>query len=294
MNTLLGQPAGTADALLAGPKEIPKVPGKVSAGVPAEMLRRRPDIRSAELTAAAQCARIGVAKAELYPSFTLLGSFGLETSTSHKGTNNLFSTSSIFYNAGPRINYPFFNYGRLTNAVRVEDARFQELLVGYRDTVLKAAQEVEDALTGFVNAQAAAVFEQGAVTSAQRSVELAIVSYREGATDFQRVLDAQRSLLQEQNSLAQQTSSVVTNVIALYKALGGGWEVRAEQPIVPEQMQQQMKDRTNWGDMLSQPSTPREAAARRHEGATEGVYRPCPRRSPKSGIAQVDRRRRSP
>jgi NodT family efflux transporter outer membrane factor (OMF) lipoprotein len=250
--TLLGRPTGTVDALLAGPKQIPRAPDKVAIGVPAEMLRRRPDIRSAELMAAAQCARIGVAKAELYPSFTLVGSVGVETTASSAGTKNLFSSNSLYYNFGPHITFPFLNYGRLTNAVRVEDARLQELLVAYRDAVLKAAQEVEDSLIGFVNAQQAVVFEQAAVTAAQRSVEISLVQYREGATDYQRVLESQRSLLEQENGLTQVTSSVATNVIALYKALGGGWEVREGQPIVPDAVQQEMRGRTNWGDMLPQ------------------------------------------
>jgi NodT family efflux transporter outer membrane factor (OMF) lipoprotein len=258
--TLLGRPTDAVGDLLAGPKEIPKAPEKVAVGVPADMLRRRPDIRSAELSAAAQCARIGVAKAELYPSFTLFGTIGLQTTVSSSASHNLFSPSSIFYTAGPRINWPFLNYGRLTNAVRVEDARFQQLLVAYRDTVLKAAQEVEDALSGFLNGQEAVGFEKGSVVAAQRSVEIAVVQYREGATDYQRVVDAQRSLLQQQQSLAQATSSVATSVIALYKALGGGWEWREGQPTVPEQTQQQMRQRTNWGDMLSAPPTTTEGA----------------------------------
>ncbi len=248
--TLLGQPTGTVDALLQGPQQIPRAPDKVAIRAPAEMLRRRPDIRSAELSAAAQCARIGVAKSELYPSFTLIGSIGVETTASSAGTPNLFSRNSLYYTFGPHINFPFLNYGRLTNAVRVQDARLQELLTAYRDTVLKAAQEVEDALIGFVNAQQAAVFEQSAVTAAQRSVEISLVQYREGAADYQRVLDSQRALLDQENNLTQVTSSVATSVIALYKALGGGWEVREGQPIIPDSVEREMKARTNWGDML--------------------------------------------
>jgi len=163
------------------------------------------------------------------------------------------------YSAGHTINWPFLNYGRLTNGVRVEDARFQQLLVVYRDTMLRAGQEVEDALVGFLNAQQAVAFEQNAVTAAKRSVELALVQYREGATDYQRVLDAQRSLLQEQNTLAQTTGSVATNLVALYKALGGGWEPRAGDPtfpVVPVETQQEMKQRTSWGEVLSQPRAP--------------------------------------
>ncbi|XXF75206.1 efflux transporter outer membrane subunit [Myxococcaceae bacterium GXIMD 01537] len=256
LSTLLGQPTGTIEALLAGPKQIPRAPESVAVGVPAELLRRRPDVRSAELYAAAQCARIGIAEAELYPSFTLIGSIGLGASTSSAGSSNLFSLDSLFYSVGPRIVLPFLNYGRLKNGVRVEDARFQQLLVNYHNTVLRAAQEVADAMTGFVNAQRSMVSEQASVKAAQRSVEISVVQYREGAVDFQRVLDAQRSLLEQQNKMAQTSSAIATNLVALYKALGGGWEVRQGQPVVPEQMQREMKERTNWGDLLSEPRKP--------------------------------------
>lgn len=253
LSTLLGQPPGSVDALLEGSKAIPKAPAHVAVDVPAEVLRRRPDIRSAEMSAAAQCARIGIAKADLYPSFSLVGTVGLDASTRGTASARLFRAGSLFYSAGPQINWAFLNYGRIENAVRVEDARLQQLLVGYRDTVLKATREVEDALVGFLNAQEAQVFEQGAVASAQRSVELALAAYREGAVDYQRVLEAQRSLLQQENSLAETTSSIATSLIALYKALGGGWELREHDPVVPEPMQAEMKARTNWGDMLSPP-----------------------------------------
>ena len=266
LSTILGQPPGTIEALLAGPKEIPKAPAKVFVGVPAEMLRRRPDIRGAELLAAAQCARIGVAKADLYPSFSILGSIGFQASTAPTVSHNLFTPSALAYSVGPQINWPFLNYGRLTNGVRVEDARFQELLVSYRDSVLKAAQEVEDALTGFVNAEATMVFEQAAAVAAGRSVEISLAQYREGAVDYQRVLDAERSLLQQQNSLAETSSATATNAIALYKALGGGWEVRQGEPVVPAETQREMKERTNWGDLLSQPRPPQttEHQAEKH------------------------------
>ncbi|MFL5307663.1 MAG: efflux transporter outer membrane subunit [Polyangia bacterium] len=252
--TLLGQSADAVAALLGGPRTIPHAPEKVTVGVPAEILRRRPDVRSAELAAAAQCARIGVAKAQLYPSFTLLGTIGLQSSTVGTASKNLFSTSAIFYTAGPQINWPFLNYGRLTNSVRVEDARFQQLLVGYRNVVLKAVQEVEDALTGYVNGAETARFEKASVDAALRSADIALAQYREGATDYQRVVDAQRQLLEQQNNLATASSSVATSVIALYKALGGGWEMQGA-PTVPVQTQQEMQQRTNWGNMLSQPPT---------------------------------------
>ncbi|WP_338870748.1 efflux transporter outer membrane subunit [Myxococcus stipitatus] len=260
LSTLLGRPTGEVAALLSGPKRIPLAPATVAVGMPAEILRRRPDVRSAELTAAAQCARVGIAEADLYPSFSIFGTVGLQASTAGSASANLFSLGSLAYSVGPRIVFPFLNYGRLKNGVRVEDARFQQLLVNYRNTVLKAAQEVADALTGFIHAQKTLEFQQAAVKSAQRSVELSVVQYREGAVDYQRVLDAQRSLLEQQNNMAQTSSSIATNLVALYKALGGGWEIRQGQPIVPEPMQNEMKKRTHWGDMLSKPRAPEQKA----------------------------------
>jgi outer membrane protein TolC len=224
--------------------------------VPAEMLRRRPDIRRAELLAASQCARIGVAKAELYPSFSLFGSISFEAISTGAGSHNLFSPDNLVYSVGPRITWPFFNYGRLESNVRVQDARLQQLLVAYRETVIRAAQEVEDALVGFINARQIQASEQASVQAAQRAEDLALIQYREGAVDYQRVLDAQRVLLTEQNNLAQAGSTLATNVIAVYKALGGGWEARRGQPFVPLPVQKEMKERTNWSDVLSEPSSP--------------------------------------
>jgi len=250
LSTLLGQPTGSVEALLAGGlRVIPTAPEEVQVSVPADLLRRRPDIRAAELDAIAQCARIGIAKADLYPSFSLFGTIGTQSSSSGGASfSNLFGAGSLFYAVGPRILWSLFNYGRTKNNVRVEDARFQQSLVNYENTVLEAAQEVEDGLTGFLKAREAEVFSQNAAGAAQRSVDLAFVQYREGAVDFQRVLDAQRSLLEEQNALAETSSSVATNLIALYKALGGGWELRSGQPIVPDSTRIEMQERTNWGD----------------------------------------------
>ena len=216
--------------MLAGPKEIPKAAreGRRSAC--------RPRCCGGGRTSAApSCSppRSAPASAsprrELYPSFSLFGTIGLECAQRgpvHPEPRS--PASSLFYTVGPTVNWPFFNYGRLTNGVRVEDARFQQLLVNYRDTVLKAAQEVEDALAGFLNAQEATVFEQN-VGDRRRSGRWRSrsCSTAKAPPTIQRVLDAQRSLLQQQNSLAQTSSSVATNLIALYKALGGGWEVRA-------------------------------------------------------------------
>jgi NodT family efflux transporter outer membrane factor (OMF) lipoprotein len=265
LSTLLGQPTGSMEALVVQSKGIPVATAEVAASLPAELLRRRPDVRSAELLAIAQCARIGVAKADLYPRFVLFGSIGtqgLSGATPQAGQadyGKIFSAGSFFYSFGPRLIWPILNYGRIKNNVRVEDARFQQTLVSYHNVVLKAAQEVEDALVGYLKSQEALVSAQKAVDAAVRSVDLAVSQYREGAVDYQRVLDAQRVLLQVENDLAQTKSSIATNRIALYKALGGGWELRTGQPVLPESMVNQMEERSNWGDMLSTPAATKTA-----------------------------------
>jgi len=249
LSTLLGQPPGAVDALLQGPQVIPGPPAQVAVSVPAEMLRRRPDIRSAELVAMSQSERIGMAKSALYPRFVLSGTVGLQRTTGGDSDSvSLLNPASFFFALGPRLYWPFWNYGRLENQVRVEDARFQQLLFGYQNTVLKASQEVEDGVVGFLKAQEAADSQERAVAAARRSVELAMLQYREGAVDFLRVLDAERTQLQEENSLARMRSSVVTNLISLYKGLGGGWEMSAGQRFISEETQAEMEKRTNWGD----------------------------------------------
>jgi NodT family efflux transporter outer membrane factor (OMF) lipoprotein len=265
LSTLLGRPTGYVSSLLGTPRGIPAPPARVAVSVPAEMLRRRPDIRGAELRAAAQCERIGIAKAQLYPSLVLFGSIGTQT-TSGVGTpifdiptasfTNLFGPGSLAYNAGGSLFWPILSYRQLLNGVRVEDARFEASLVDYVNTVLRAAQEVEDGMIGFLRQQDAAAFEQNAVTAAEIAVRLALVQYREGAVDYQRVLDSQRALLTSQNRLASTRSEAVTELIALYKALGGGWELRQGDPVVPEPVQREMQDRTHWNGYFSEPPGP--------------------------------------
>lgn len=262
LSTLLGRPTGYVQSLLTTPRGIPTPPARVAVGVPAEMLRRRPDIRGAELRAAAQCERIGIAKAELYPSFTLFGSISTQT-TSGLGASildapgssftNLFGPGSLAYNAGGSVFWPILSYRQLRNNVRAEDARFQQSLVAYVSTVLQAAREVEDGMIGFLRRQDAAVFERNAVTAAETSVRLALVQYREGAVDYQRVLATQRALLDSQDRLAGTRSEAVTDLIALYKALGGGWEPRQGDPVVTPATEREMQDRTDWNGYFAKP-----------------------------------------
>src|SRR5262249_45991458 len=160
-----------------------------------------------------------IAKAELYPKFVISGTLGLQA-TQNGTSANLFNASSFFGAVGPQVTWPFFNYGRLKNQVRVQDARFQQVLVTYHNSVINASRDVEDGIVGFLKTTEATSAQQDAVTAAHRSLELAIIQYREGAVDFQRVLDAERSQLQEEDNLIRLRSSAATNVISLYKALG--------------------------------------------------------------------------
>ena len=256
LTTLLGQPPGSLENVLQGPQAIPTAPARVAVSIPAEVLRRRPDVRNAELVAMAQCERIGVAKADLYPHFLLSGTLGLNATQGGAQSFNLLSPASFFFAVGPQVTWQFLNYGRIKNRVRVEDARFQEVVTTYQNSVLSASQEVEDGIVGFVKELEATSVQQEAVTAARRSAELARIQYREGAVDYQRVLLADQTLLQQENNLISLRSGVATNTIRLYKALGGGWEMSIGQPFVPDAIRDEMQKRTNWGNLFStQPTT---------------------------------------
>jgi len=258
LGVLLGKTPGSIDGYVAEARPIPAAPAEVAVGVPADLLRRRPDIRLAERQLATQSALIGVAKADLYPHFSLLGSINLRASdaalTFASGgaseLGDLFNAKSFQYFIGPSLSWDIFNYGRITNQVRVEDARFQQLIADYRSTVLNAAKEAEDATIGFLKAQEQRNELQQTYEAAKRSTELSLYQYQEGLVDYQRVLDSQRSLVSSQESLASISGDIATNLIALYKALGGGWETRTEKDFVDKPIQQQMHERTDWGKLL--------------------------------------------
>ncbi len=229
ISTLIGQPPGQLAELLQG-SSIPSAPAEIAIGVPVDLLRRRPDVRIAELQAAAQSARIGIAKSDLYPRFSLFGSIGFATSSdggvqsNNADAGDLFSSDSITYTVGPTFSWPIFNYGRLRNNVRVQDARFRQAALNYQNTVLEAAREVEDALAAYLRSQTRVGYLTDSVDDARRSVELALVQYRQGSTTYQRVLDTQRFLVRQEDQLAGTKGDVALNLVATYKALGGGWE----------------------------------------------------------------------
>lgn len=256
LSVLLGMQPTDMNEMLERPGSIPVVPLKAAAGVPADLLRRRPDVRIAEQQAARQSALVGVAAADLYPSFSLVGSIGFQTSDSGSSSaGDLFDSDSLFYSAGPSFRWNILNYGRIKNNVRVQDARLQQLLVNYRDIVLRAYQEAEDAMVAFVQSQKESAFRATSAEAARRSTELANIQYREGSVDFQRVIDAERFLVQQQDQLTSTRGDIALNLIAMYKALGGGWELRKSGALVSEEYLKEMQERTNWGNLLSEPAT---------------------------------------
>jgi NodT family efflux transporter outer membrane factor (OMF) lipoprotein len=266
---LLGKLPGEIDDLLSGARLIPKAPPEVVVDIPAELMRRRPDIRLAEYQIATQSPLIGVSKAELFPAFQLFGSIGLATSTSRNtkaggpgGSDfgDLFSSDSLEFFGGPSFTWNLFNYGRIKNRVRTEDARLQQLAVNYTDTVLRAHQEVEDSLVGFLRKQQEAGYLRDSVKASQRSVDLSMLQYKEGMVDYQRVLDTQRSLSDQQDFWTATRGEVILNLVSLYKALGGGWQIREGKDFVSKKNLEEMQKRTDWGDLL-QPEAVETPAA---------------------------------
>jgi outer membrane protein TolC len=194
-------------------------------GIPAELLRRRPDVRRAEREAAAQSAAIGVATADLFPSFSLAGSIGVQS----QELGDLFKTpDSLTGFAGPTFRWPLLNYGRLKGAVQVQEARFRQLALLYQDTVLRANREVEDALINYVKAQERVKYLTASVVAAQRSVEITHDQYRQGAVDFTPVFIFEAALTTQQDDLAQAEADIALSLVDLFRALGGGWEADEE------------------------------------------------------------------
>lgn len=232
---------------------IPLIDRAVLQDVPANLLLRRPDIRAAEYRIAAQSAQIGVAEADLYPSLRLLGSI-VWTATSLAGTSGAAALIG-----GPSLSWNIFDHGRLKNNVRVQDARLQQLIVAYQDDVRQAAREADDAASGLIKALERDGILRDAALAAKRSLTLANALYREGYSDFQRVLDAQRALAAQQDAYLVNRGNAVSDLIALYKAVGGGWH--SGQPVLDPATRQQMQQRTDWGDLLSDSGRPATAAS---------------------------------
>ncbi len=251
LSVLLGMPPNELTDLLGSDSGIPVSPSRVVIGIPADLLRRRPDIRSAEYRAAAQSAQIGVAKAELYPAFSLTGTFDfLSTDVGKSTLGDMFGWESRSIQAGPSFQWNILNYGQITNNVRVQDARLQELLMGYQSAVLTAQQEVEDNLVAFLKFQERADFLGRSTEAAKKALDLAILQYQQGIKDFTTVLVAQQELLREQDNLATAMGNISSSLVGVYRALGGGWEIREGKDFVSPDVKEEMAKRTNWGKLL--------------------------------------------
>jgi outer membrane protein TolC len=247
----MGMPPGDINNTLDDSSDIPTAPAEVAVGIPADLLRRRPDIKQAELQAAAQCAQIGVSRAELFPSFSLNGTMGWSANNSGENSlGDMFTKTSYGFSFGPSFAWNFLNYGRLKNQVRVQDALFEQTLINYQEVVLEAAQEVEDAMVGFLLSQSQAKYLKEGSEAAKRSSDLSMIQYKEGIIEYQRVLDSNLALTQQQDQYAQTRGEIVTNLIAMYKALGGGWQVRLGEDFVPLAVKEEMGERTDWGELL--------------------------------------------
>jgi NodT family efflux transporter outer membrane factor (OMF) lipoprotein len=216
---LLGQQPEALTEELSSPRPVPVPPPEIAIGVPGELLRRRPDICSAERALAAATARIGQATADLYPKFSITGNFAMLSA------DQLFNWSSRNYGIGPTVTWPIFDAGRLKSMVNVRNAQQAQALANYDLTVLGALEEVHNAIVTFATEQERHRSLVDAVKDDQAAVDIAQGQYRQGVIDFLNVLDAQRSLFESQDQLADSDRAVTTSLVAIYKALGGGWEL---------------------------------------------------------------------
>lgn len=229
---LIGVPAGSLDAELAAPAAVPSAPVAVAVGASADLLRRRPDVARAELELVAATAAVGVATAELYPKLTLSGSIGL----SALDLADLGSAASRVFSIGPGLTWNVFDAGRIRHRIEARSAQQEQALAAYEAAVLAAYEEAENALVAYVREQARRDGLAEAVGAARLADRLARTQYQHGLVDFQRLLETQRALLGFEDSLAQSSAAVTSDLIALYKALGGGWQSATscgDRPCVP-------------------------------------------------------------
>jgi NodT family efflux transporter outer membrane factor (OMF) lipoprotein len=224
LGVLVGREPSALSEQLNPVGPVPGVPAEVPVGLPSELLRRRPDVRRAERELAAATARTGAATADLFPRFALTGNVGLQSLSPDK----LFRGESVYSAIGPSINWPIFDAGRIRSNIQVQTERQEQALIRYQQAVLQALQDVEDALTNYASEQIRRQSLAEAVAADRRAVDVAQDRYRQGVVDFLTVLDAQRSLFRTQDALAESDRIVSTNLVALYKALGGGWEPPGE------------------------------------------------------------------
>jgi outer membrane protein, multidrug efflux system len=217
---LTGKDPQALSPLLTPPKSLVMDLPALPLGMPSDLLRNRPDVRRAERQLAAATARIGVAVADWFPRFSLTGSYAFQATQA----KNLFNDSSNLWSVGPSVSWPIFDAGRITSNIHVQNARQEQALALYENTVLTALQDVEDSLVAYDREQARRVALAQSVASNRRAVDLATQLYSRGLVDFLSVLDAQRELFTAEDLLVRSDTFVTEDLIAVYKALGGGWD----------------------------------------------------------------------
>lgn len=247
LSLVLSRPPGKIVEITGELDELPYVKPEEIAEIPAQLLIRRPDVRLAAYQIAAQTSQIGIAEAAKYPSISLFGTIGWS------GDDGSSSQTIQTISAGPSLSWTVFNYGRFTNNVRVQDTRLQQLIETYHQSVLQAAIEVDNAVSAIVKTHEQQQYTNQSLEAARRSLTLATSRYREGYADFQRVLDAQRSLFSQSERDLINRGKHVSGLISLYKALGGGWVDMSIEEYIPESMRKLMKARTDWGELLIAP-----------------------------------------
>jgi outer membrane protein, multidrug efflux system len=225
---LLAQHPGDLAAELSPVAALPPVPPQVPIGLPSDLLRRRPDVRRAERQLAAETARIGVAKSDWFPKVSLIGDIGAESVS----VSNWFEPGSRFWSIGPNVQWKALDFGRVRAEVRVQTAVQEAALATYQKAVLASLQEAENAIVAYAQEQNRHRALVEAVVENRRALELANSLYKYGRVNFLDVLDARRALYQSEDQLALSDQSVSLDLIALYKALGGGWETLPQAPAL--------------------------------------------------------------
>ena len=247
---LLGKPPQDYKYLLGDNGRIPLPPAEIALGMPQNIIRQRPDVRSAERQLAAQSGQIGFAVTELYPHFSIGGAIG----TSALSTDDLFDSESQTWNLYGLFEWTIFNYGRLKSNVRLQDALFQQLLVDYLNTVLQAQGEVENAIVAYLKSHEQLVSYKLAADASQRAVDVATIQYQEGAVGFNTLVTTLSANVQQQDLLSSAQGNVAANLVQVYKALGGGWQIRDNRDpveLLPADMKEEMRQRTKaWRRVL--------------------------------------------
>ncbi len=253
--TLLGRPPGELPELRSVEPALPQLDSLLIEAIPSRRLLQRPDVRTAAWQVAVQSAQIGIAEADFYPSINLLGSLGWSGNSLNGAADN------TLLSVGPALTWNLFDHGRIGNNVRLQDARLQQLIEQYQETVLQAAREIDDAAFTVVKTKQQQQLLRASVVAAERSLEIANTRYREGYSSFQRVLDAQRAVATQADRELANQGGHLSAVIALYKALGGGWLETPIDALIPASVRDTMQQRSDWGDLLTAPLPTRQTSA---------------------------------